>query len=1064
MATSPDLDAIVVRLSDDEIMAQVGPATWGKGLIAFRSGRVLDVEHDGPRAAVASVKDSGVTYKSWIRAVDGKLDLTCACLVGIDCEHCVAGILELRERLQREQREPDTWRTILSGVAGEHHASGDPMALMIDAADPSRPVRLTPMRTGQTQEWVSKRASWSDLMATAWASVTEGLDPAQLSLLREGHRMSRREATWAPPNDVTLEQIGPQAFAWLRRLQRAGVTLLGPLEPELVDLNPLPWRLQLDAHRDEDGLSLTIVAAAGDKVVKRPRLIPECGMLALRGGLEFAELRESDELLELSKTTRTLKIPPEDIAEFQVTWLDRIRRTTDLTSEDGTYVPEELPTPDLIGALAMEGDEAVTLNWWVEFTDSETGAAHSRLPLEQFTGNDEVTTVVQQVERAAARLDLPSQLWRRHLQTLHMPAWRAPAFIEQVVERLGPDTDNAVDGLRWEVDDEVRAITVDADALEIRASARESDQTDWFDLDVTIVVAGEEVPLADILRALAAGEDHIRVGTTWVPLDDARLGRLKALLDEVRLLSDSDETRLTAMHVGVWQEIEDIADTTDAGPEWRTKIAALRDDSLQSLPVSSKLTATLRPYQEDGHRWITTLAAVGLGGILADDMGLGKTLQVLSAIQSLKDEDRIGSAPGTERADDPRPVLVVAPTSVISTWVHEARKFAPDLLVVSVTSTERRREESLAEIHSRADIVVTSYTVARLEADDFADHRWGGLVLDEAQAVKNPRTAIHKALSRIPADWCIAATGTPVENSVADLWSVLALTDPGLLPPWKSFQENIRRPIESGDNDSLVRLRSLTDPFLMRRTKASVAPDLPDKVESTIDVDLGTEHRQIYDQFLTRERGRILGLLDDPQANRMSILAALTRMRQLALDPALVDSSYQSVGSAKIEVLLEQLEQILPTGHQALVFSQFTSYLDRIRAAMDRRGITYSVIEGKTRNRDAQIERFRDGEAQVFLISLKAGGTGLTLTEADYVYLMDPWWNPAAEAQAVDRAHRIGQEHKVNVYRLVAVDTIEQKVMDLQDRKRQLVTSLIDGRRKTAPTITAADLRALLSN
>lgn len=301
-----------------------------------------------------------------------------------------------------------------------------------------------------------------------------------------------------------------------------------------------------------------------------------------------------------------------------------------------------------------------------------------------------------------------------------------------------------------------------------------------------------------------------------------------------------------------------------------------------------------------------------------------------------------------------------------------------------------------------------------------------------------------------------------MENSLSDLWALLSLACPGLLPPWDVFRHKLCRPIEHGaDLVKLARLTSYVAPFILRRTKEQVAKDLPDKVVDVVRVDLGQEHRRIYDQHLARERARILDLLSDMDANRMSVLSSITRLRQLALDPALVGESYAHVGSTKIEYLADRLDEIVPLGHRALVFSQFTSFLARIRHVLERRGVLVAQLDGSTRDRDSVIESFRSGRAQVFLISLKAGGSGLTLTEADYVYVMDPWWNPAAEEQAIDRAHRIGQTKKVNVYRLVAADTIEAKVVELQDRKRQLISSVMSGT-GTGARLSAADFRGLL--
>ena len=513
---------------------------------------------------------------------------------------------------------------------------------------------------------------------------------------------------------------------------------------------------------------------------------------------------------------------------------------------------------------------------------------------------------------------------------------------------------------------------------------------------------------------------------------------------------EGEGLRLSVAAAGIVDLFENQVDSVSLSKAWRERVASLRGEGRQgSLAPVSALAKVLRPYQRQGHAWLTSRLSAGLGGVLADDMGLGKTVQILSAIASLR-------AAGGQKG----PVLVVAPTSVVGVWAEQATKFTPGLRVRCVGETAARRGTTIVQEAQASDIVVTSYTLARLEADQWREVRLCGVVIDEAQAVKNPRTATYRALRSMDTPWCLAVSGTPIENSLGDLWSILSLTCPGLLPAWDTFTQKVRRPIESGDVDMLERLTSYVAPFILRRTKEQVATDLPDKIVDVVRVELGKEHRRIYDQYLARERARILDLLAEPDANRMSVLASITRLRQLALDPALVEDSYAHVGSAKVEYVADRLDEIVPLGHRALIFSQFTSFLARIRHVLERRGVSVVQLDGSTRNREEVVERFRSGVSQVFLISLKAGGSGLTLTEADYVYIMDPWWNPAAEEQAIDRAHRIGQTKKVNVYRLVAADTIEAKVVELQDRKRRLISSVMNGT-GSAP-LSVADVRGLL--
>ena len=408
-------------------------------------------------------------------------------------------------------------------------------------------------------------------------------------------------------------------------------------------------------------------------------------------------------------------------------------------------------------------------------------------------------------------------------------------------------------------------------------------------------------------------------------------------------------------------------------------------------------------------------------------------------------------------------MLAVAPASVVGTWAEEAARFVPGLKVVAIRATQARRGTELAEEIRGAHLVVTSYTLLRMEHEAYLEQTWRGLVLDEAQFIKNHRSRTHQVARRIGAPFTLAITGTPLENSLSDLWSMFSLVAPGLFPRLEGFNEIYRKPVEkNGKTDVLGSLRARIRPFMLRRTKREVVRELPEKVEQITRLELTPEHRRRYDQHLTRERTRVLGMLDDMDRNRVAIFRALTKLRQLALDPRLVDTELPPTPSAKITTLLEQIRELAEEGHRALVFSSFTGFLKLVRGTLEAEGIEYVYLDGRTRDRPARIARFREGGAPVFLISLKAGGFGLTLTEADYVFVLDPWWNPAAENQAVDRAHRIGQTRAVNVYRMVSADTIEEKVVALQQRKRDLFASVVDTGEFRSTAITASDIRGLL--
>jgi superfamily II DNA or RNA helicase len=582
--------------------------------------------------------------------------------------------------------------------------------------------------------------------------------------------------------------------------------------------------------------------------------------------------------------------------------------------------------------------------------------------------------------------------------------------------------------------------------------AAHTGEQDWFDLSVRVEVGGEQVDFESLFIALAREQEFLILPTgVYFGLDRPEFRQLRELIAESRELSDSPPgvLRVGRFQAGVWDELGELGELAGQAADWQHTVATLSQAGvLLDQPVPTEVHAELRPYQQEGFRWLAALHDNGLGGILADDMGLGKTLQALALLCHARKHGRF---------------LVVAPASVVHNWAAEAARFTPDLEVRAITSTAARRGAGLAEAIGQAELVVTSYTLFRLEYDDYAELDWAGLVLDEAQFVKNPQSQAYKCARRLPAPFKIAITGTPMENNLAELWALCSIAAPGLFPRLDRFTEYYRHPIErERDQDRLAQLRRRIRPLVLRRRKSEVAAELPAKQEQVVEVDLAPGHRKVYQRYLQRERQKVLGLLGDLEKNRFEIFRSLTLLRQASLDVALVDEQHRAVSSTKLDLLVEQLTDIVAEGHRTLVFSQFTRFLGSARDRLERAGIPCAYLDGATRNRKRVVEAFKTGAAPVFLISLKAGGVGLNLTEADYCILLDPWWNPATEAQAVDRAHRIGQTRNVMVYRLVARDTIEEKVMALQARKAELFAGVMDGGEFASAGLTASDIRELL--
>jgi superfamily II DNA or RNA helicase len=574
---------------------------------------------------------------------------------------------------------------------------------------------------------------------------------------------------------------------------------------------------------------------------------------------------------------------------------------------------------------------------------------------------------------------------------------------------------------------------------------------DWFQLDGVCELGGESIKLSDLMSTLADGGKAAPDG--WVRIGDQGFAKIsEELRDGLKKLADSvnhergqmkfDRTAAQAMReIGGQLEIR----STKSWQECLNRLAVA--ETLEPT-VPATLHAELRDYQLAGFKWMRRLAEWGVGGVLADDMGLGKTVQTLAVL--------------VDRAEH-GPALVIAPTSVGFNWMREIARFAPHVQAHSYRETDR--SDFLNEL-GPGQIVVCSYGLALRDAEKLAQVAWSSLILDEAQAIKNSNSKTSQAIASIPADWTLALTGTPVENHLGELWSLFRVVSPGLFGGWEHFRSRFATPIER-DNDDARRqaLRERLKPFVLRRTKREVLQDLPARTESNLVVELSPAERKIYDSVRLSVVGEAsqIAKLSDSKDQRFKLLALLTRLRQIACHPRLVDERWTERSTKSLQ-LLETLQQLCSEGHRALIFSQFVQHLKLIREMLDAEGISYQYLDGATSpaDRQAEVDRFQNGDASAFLISLKAGGTGLNLTAADYVIHMDPWWNPAVEDQATDRAHRIGQTKPVMVYRLIAKSTIEEEILRLHDDKRDLVAGILDGTH-AASNLSTKELIELLT-
>jgi superfamily II DNA or RNA helicase len=577
-------------------------------------------------------------------------------------------------------------------------------------------------------------------------------------------------------------------------------------------------------------------------------------------------------------------------------------------------------------------------------------------------------------------------------------------------------------------------------------------EIDWFELHGGVKFGATGATIPALLSAVRKGENT-------VVLDDGSLGVLPedwlARWAPLMQMGKPREDHLRfscsqAALLDVLLAAQPQADCDQIFSEARSKLRSF--EALRPAKEPPGFCGQLRGYQREGLGWLNFLKDFGFGGCLADDMGLGKTVQVLALLQA----DAEARVAGQHL---PRPSLVVMPRSLLHNWAAEAARFAPGLRVLRYAGTDRRREpEAFADF----DLVLTTYGTLRRDATFLKDVEFNYAVLDEAQAIKNPSTAAAKAARLLTARGRLALTGTPVENHLNDLWSIMEFLNPGMLGTAGVFSKlTLKRGGLSEEHCELLG-RALR-PFILRRTKAQVAADLPEKIEQTLHCELQGRQLRDYRQLRDHYRGALLGA-KDLSNNRIQVLEALLRLRQAACHPGLIDRARIGEDSAKLEALLPQLQEVAEEGSKALVFSQFTSFLSIVRGRLDDLGLKYEYLDGRTRNRAEKVERFQNSpDCRLFLISLKAGGLGLNLTAAEYVFLLDPWWNPAVEAQAVDRAHRIGQTRKVFAYRLICRDTVEEKILELQSRKRRMAEAIISADRSVLSGLTREDLELLLS-
>ncbi len=1021
-------------------LAKALPATRSMARELYLAGhlRSIDVQGLEVRATVASSRQ---TKSYTVRGTPALLRCTCSSL--FDCKHGAVVLLALAN-----ERQPSTEMPAVSGAEPTEDGSLSPsVARWLNRLDPHA-VAPTDGRVAFLLE-VGSRGAFVNVATQArvpggWGRP-ELVSPPQIPKLAAG-----REP--------------PEGLEWIDLLQHAdrGPTKLFGKAGHFV----LTELIGSERLFSMDGVVLA-------PLVTGPALKAELGWRELGGSVKPIVQLDEPEAKALATIPPTyvnpekgtvgpidMVGPPDRIAQ----WLSAPVIHQDLVARVVASLPEGLPAPRVRPVRVVTGKPrgVLTLFEGPPQAGSSHRTRHASLAFlygghavaDGAALSDGVTVLDTPDEQLRVRriLEIEEQITIAVLdagfdrtcgsfEAVQPARWTLPdesQWIDFVVQGA---TDLRAAGIAVEIDKSFRLEVLDVD--EFDASLENGSGTDWFELDVGVRVGDTRIDLVPILLAALRAEHAPLPGKSlYVPLPNGAVGRVpydrvaplvEVLLDLVSVEPNGKVklSRLRAMDLA-----EGLALEGEVAKGLRSLRRTLtRTKKLPAAVVPTELKVKLRGYQREGFRWLAFLGEHGLGAVLADDMGLGKTLQLIALIALRR------KVPGSP------PSLVVAPTSVILSWVEQLEKFAPHLMVLRWHGKERHKElERLPQV----DLVLTSYTLLHRDLAILKSSAWDVLVLDEAQAIKNPRAVAGDAARSLDARQRIAVTGTPLENHLGELWSILSFAVPGALGSEQAFKAAFRLPIEKhGNPERLAMLRRRISPLLLRRTKEDVAAELPPKTLIEVPIELEDAQRDLYEivrrsvDKRVREEIQRRGLA----LSKIIILDALLKLRQVCCDPALLKlaTPRPDVGSAKREAFRDLIETLVGEGRKVLVFSQFVEMLDLLASDLRALGIYFSCLTGATVDRAKQVRQFQSGDVPVFLISLKAGGVGLNLTAADTVIHYDPWWNPAVEAQATDRAHRIGQTKPVFVHRLITKGTVEEKIVAMQEKKADLARALLEG-------------------
>jgi len=1059
MVMAVDIESLRTR----KLRKQVGQKTFTAGCRYFSSGRVVEAARGNDGVVVATVTGSGRDdYTTAVRlGKDGTIkhaECNCPYKSGT-CKHAVAVALTALADPTLRSAESAGWGRLLDEAvevvnefAGAEDTEDRVVVRLWLPLTPDDQLRARFFRVRHTRRGRTKEIPFThDQLRAALTGKGESIPirrPEEAVVVRLGGLLEEDEDGTLLADEGTLD-------LFLRSLARLQDVFLGNTDQRLaIRTDAVRPRVRVDSLKNQ-GLSLKIQIIVNGKrrtLDKRSRLVGsplqywlfdgDGALMPVLGGPGVGPI-----IYGLSR--KQARMPMREVPTFLERGLMRMRDIIRVESEPGV-----LPETGKFEPLLILGEDGEHLKVQLQFSYGD--------PLELMVMSDAAPAVLRgpegydplftirdlDAEKRLLKVTQDAGLTLEGAGTVLVETGEALAFLEEHLEEVEK---------HWTVLGRERLQRFKTQHLTPRLGGSIKSGHDWFDVDLRIEVEDSTYRLDALLQLYQSGRRYLPLADgSLALLPDAWVTHhLKMAMELPQILLSGGLGRVPRYHAPVLDALVGKAEL-EADEEWQQLSYWLRNFSgLSDQPLPKELNAELRTYQEHGYDWLCFLRDSGFHGILADDMGLGKTLQTLTFLAAEK-----------ENGNAEYPSLVVCPTSVATNWFTEAARFTPGLKVLKLTGPKRDNLYRKVKDH---DVIITTFALLRMDINRLSRRTWHAVVLDEAQHIKNPESQTAQAAKKLTARHRLALTGTPLENSLMELWSIFDYCMPGFLDTMKNFKS---RYVISGAEkpEDIEGLRVKVAPFMLRRVKSEVAKELPPKTEQIIHVPLAESQAELYEKVRALTKKRVMDSIASKgvKGSTVTILDALLKLRQTACHPDLVklDIAREYSESSKHQILHELITEAVAEGHRALIFSQFTGHLAILRKWLEEVNIRYLYLDGRTRKRQQLVDRYNSKSGPpLFLISLKAGGTGLNLASADYVIHMDPWWNPAVEAQATDRAHRIGQTNPVFVYKLVAENTVEEKIIELQMAKKELFDSVVGaGESIGGSGLTMDDIRSIFDD